>query len=136
MEICTLCTKSKYPIIFTNNNFRIVLINDQNYPGYCRIETIKHIKEMTDLDETLQQECISLVFAIEKGLRNILNPEKINIASLGNKTPHLHWHIIPRFKNDNHFPESIWAKPIKNNKFDFDKDNEKKFIKKIIKFLN
>ena len=37
--------------------------------------------------------------------------EKINLASLGNKTPHLHWHVIPRFKLDRHFPNPIWGEP-------------------------
>jgi diadenosine tetraphosphate (Ap4A) HIT family hydrolase len=33
----------------------------------------------------------------------------MNIASLGNMTPHLHWHVIPRFHDDATFPKPIWA---------------------------
>jgi diadenosine tetraphosphate (Ap4A) HIT family hydrolase len=25
--------------------------------------------------------------------------------------PHLHWHVIPRFRGDRHFPDAIWAAP-------------------------
>jgi diadenosine tetraphosphate (Ap4A) HIT family hydrolase len=25
--------------------------------------------------------------------------------------PHLHWHIIPRYRWDSHFPEAVWAAP-------------------------
>jgi diadenosine tetraphosphate (Ap4A) HIT family hydrolase len=49
------------------------------------------------------------VFAVEMALREIFNPDKINLASLGNKTPHIHWHVIPRFENDKHFPNSHWG---------------------------
>jgi len=38
-----------------------------------------------------------------------MQPTKINLASLGNQVPHLHWHIIPRYEDDPFFPESIWS---------------------------
>jgi diadenosine tetraphosphate (Ap4A) HIT family hydrolase len=36
-------------------------------------------------------------------------PDKINLASLGNVVPHLHWHVIPRFADDPHFPNPVWG---------------------------
>ena len=83
--------------------FRLVLINDQKFPGYCRLETIEHIKELSDLEDRIQVELIKKIVHTEKVLRDLLNPDKINIASLGNMAPHLHWHIIPRYWNDSHF---------------------------------
>jgi diadenosine tetraphosphate (Ap4A) HIT family hydrolase len=52
---------------------------------------------------------MNVTFVVERVLRDVLQPEKINLASLGNKTPHIHWHVIPRFKTDVHFPETIWS---------------------------
>jgi diadenosine tetraphosphate (Ap4A) HIT family hydrolase len=46
---------------------------------------------------------------VEAALRQIMHPHKVNLASLGNLTPHLHWHVIPRFRDDPHFPQSIWS---------------------------
>ncbi len=40
-----------------------------------------------------------------------MQPDKMNVASLGNMTPHVHWHIVPRFRDDRHFPHPIWAAP-------------------------
>jgi diadenosine tetraphosphate (Ap4A) HIT family hydrolase len=40
--------------------------------------------------------------------------DKINLASLGNKTPHVHWHLIPRFENDKHFPNSHWGTAVRD----------------------
>ncbi|MDG2252494.1 MAG: HIT family protein [Methylophilaceae bacterium] len=108
---CLLCLPSKYPLIWSNSDFRVVLINDHSYPGYCRVDSVIHVKEMTDLSDSKRHEFMRIVFIIESVLRSHLIPEKINLASLGNITPHLHWHIIPRYKLDNHFPESIWANP-------------------------
>ena len=106
---CVLCLPSKYPTMWSNSDFRVVLINDHSYPGYCRVESILHIKEMTDLSNIKRHELMGIVFVVESILRENLIPDKINLATLGNITPHLHWHIIPRYKNDNHFPESIWS---------------------------
>lgn len=50
-----------------------------------------------------------VVFAAEGALRELMQPVKINLASLGNKVAHLHWHVIARFADDKHFPGSVWS---------------------------
>jgi len=52
---------------------------------------------------------MATVLAVERVLREQLKPDKINLASLGNVVPHLHWHVIPRWTDDSHFPDPIWA---------------------------
>ncbi len=42
------------------------------------------------------------------------HPEKINIASFGNYVPHVHFHIMARFKEDSYFPEPMWGKKQRN----------------------
>ena len=46
---------------------------------------------------------------VEQAIRAVLQPDKINLACLGNMTPHLHWHVIPRFVEDAHFPQPVWG---------------------------
>ena len=46
------------------------------------------------------------VSSVERVLRDALAPTKINLASLGNVVPHLHWHVIARFDWDSHFPRT------------------------------
>ena len=133
---CVLCSSQKYPIIWANNLLRIVLINDQNYRGYCRVDLINHVKEMVDLDEETRNEFMGVIFQMEKYIKEYLQPDKINLASLGNKTPHLHWHIIPRYFSDNHFPDSIWSKKKRNGINKFSKAQELKFIKYVNNKLN
>jgi diadenosine tetraphosphate (Ap4A) HIT family hydrolase len=133
---CALCSSQKYPIIWANNLLRIVLINDQNYRGYCRVDLINHIKEMTDLDEETRHEFMGVIFQTEKIIKEYLQPDKINLASLGNITPHLHWHIIPRYFSDNHFPDSIWSEKKRNAINKFSKVQELEFIKYVNNKLN
>lgn len=112
---CTLCQPSTHPILWQDQFCRVVLLNDPDYPAYCRVELLEHIKEMTDLVPTERARMMKTVFAVELALREMFNPDKINLASLGNKTPHLHWHVIPRFENDRHFPNSHWGTAVRDS---------------------
>jgi diadenosine tetraphosphate (Ap4A) HIT family hydrolase len=67
------------------------------------------VKEMTDLPAADQQALIRVIFTAEATLREVMVPDKINLASLGNVVPHLHWHVIPRYADDPHFPNPVWG---------------------------
>jgi diadenosine tetraphosphate (Ap4A) HIT family hydrolase len=69
----------------------------------------RHVREMTDLDPAQLARVMATVYAVEDALRAVLEPDKMNVASLGNQVPHLHWHVIPRFFDDAHFPQPIWG---------------------------
>ncbi len=106
---CELCASSGGEIIWKDGFCRVVLIEDPDYPGFCRVILNDHFKEMTDLTQEDQTRLMRVVFAVEKAIRHAINPYKINLASLGNKTAHIHWHVIPRFEDDKTFPLSIWS---------------------------
>ncbi len=89
---------------------RVVLVEDTpGYPGFCRVILNRHAREMTDLDRHERDRLMSAVWKTEQAVRDVLRPDKINLASLGNVVPHLHWHVVPRFRHDPHFPNPIWG---------------------------
>jgi len=112
---CPLCEPTPHEILWLDDFCRVVLLNDEDYPAYCRVELLDHIKEMTDLAPQHRARMMKVVFAVETALREALNPDKINLASLGNKTPHIHWHVIPRFEHDKHFPNSHWGEAMRKS---------------------
>jgi len=112
---CPLCEPTPHEILWLDDFCRVVLLNDEDYPAYCRVELLDHIKEMTDLAPQHRARMMKVVFAVETALREALNPDKINLASLGNKTPHIHWHVIPRFEHDKHFPNSHWGEAMRES---------------------
>jgi diadenosine tetraphosphate (Ap4A) HIT family hydrolase len=70
-----------------------------------------HVAELTDLAAPARAHLFDVVCAVEAVLRARLSPTKMNLATLGNLTPHLHWHVIPRFADDSHFPHPVWGAP-------------------------
>ena len=106
---CELCESAGGETLWENALCRVVLVEDRDYPGFCRVILNQHVSEMTDLDAAARQELMRVTFAAEEALRQLLQPTKVNLASLGNKVPHLHWHVIARFADDKHFPGSVWS---------------------------
>lgn len=106
---CELCNTTGGEVLWDSPSCRVVRVDDPHYPGFCRVIWNAHAREMTDLDPGQQQYLMSVVLAVEATVRRLFVPDKINLASLGNMVPHVHWHIIPRWLDDRHFPEPIWG---------------------------
>lgn len=109
---CPLCQPDGAAIALWSDDFcRAIWVDDAHYPGFCRVILNAHIKEMTDLPPADRQRLMNVVFAVEAAVREIARPDKINLASLGNVVPHVHWHVIPRWEDDVNFPDAVWAAP-------------------------
>jgi diadenosine tetraphosphate (Ap4A) HIT family hydrolase len=108
-EGCELCASNGGELLWQDAFCRIVAVADDDYPGFCRVVLQRHVKEMTDLAAAERARLMDAVFAAETALRELMRPDKVNLASLGNMTQHLHWHVIPRFHDDRHFPQPVWA---------------------------
>lgn len=109
---CELCDSDGGALIFRCEKWRVVRVagaEGDAYPGFCRVIWNAHVRELTDLPEEDRRQLMAVVFRVESALRESLAPLKINVASLGNLTPHVHWHIIPRFADDAAYPRPIWA---------------------------
>lgn len=115
MNNCELCLEDGGEIIAQNELLRIIYVEDKNYPGYVRVILNRHVKEMSDLENEEASQVFATLIKIEKTIRDIYIPDKVNVASLGNVVPHLHWHIIPRYKHDLHFPNPIWGEIVNHD---------------------
>lgn len=113
VDSCPLCQRANEKVLWQSDDLRVIAVDDANYPGYCRVIWNDHVGEMTDLKESDRGNLMRIVFVVETGLRKILRPTKINLASLGNQVPHVHWHVIPRFTDDPTFPGAIWAPAVR-----------------------
>ena len=106
---CELCESPGGEVLHQGAQFRVVLVDDDNYPGFCRVIWRDHVKEVTDLSELDRMLLMDVLWQVERVVREVMQPEKINLASFGNVVPHLHWHVIPRYADDAHFPQPVWG---------------------------
>lgn len=106
---CPLCQTSGGLLVVRTERFRVVRVQDDQFPAYYRLIWNEHVNEWTDLMPLHRGECMHAVAAIETVLRSELQPTKVNLATFGNVVPHLHWHVLARFDWDTHFPEPYWG---------------------------
>jgi len=110
---CELCDLAAPMTIYADSKLTVIIVDDANYPGFCRVIWRDHVREMSDLardDRLLLNEA---VYEVEQAVREVMAPNKVNVASLGNVVPHLHWHVIPRYTDDAHFPAPVWAAAVR-----------------------
>ena len=109
---CVFCDGDGGKRLWRDARCRVVL-TDEPFAGFCRVIWNEHVREMTDLSAPNRAHLMHVVYAVESALRARLTPAKMNVASLGNQTPHLHWHVIPRYADDAHFPNPVWSPTVR-----------------------
>jgi diadenosine tetraphosphate (Ap4A) HIT family hydrolase len=88
----------------------LYLSSNQTYRGHCLL--ILNLRHATRPDQLSSSEwlvfCADLHLA-ETAIMRTLQPDHINVAILGNVVPHLHWQIVPRYRNDPRWEAPIWT---------------------------
>ncbi len=125
---CPLCNppQGQEKVLFSNSVFRIIQVEEPQFPGYFRVISQKHVKEMSDLPVNEQILIIEALSKMEEIIIETMQPTKVNWAQLGNMVPHLHWHLIARYEDDATFPGSIWSSVIQKTELEHIKDREAK----------
>jgi diadenosine tetraphosphate (Ap4A) HIT family hydrolase len=101
-------------VVFVGDKFTVILVDDANYPGFARVVWNEHVREISDLADDDRLLLNDAVWRVEASVRDVMAPLKVNVASLGNVVPHLHWHVIPRYADDAHFPAPVWAQALRS----------------------
>jgi diadenosine tetraphosphate (Ap4A) HIT family hydrolase len=108
---CPLCQGPGGRLVAQTPRWRIIHAEEAGFPAFYRLVYQQHVKEFSQLPAAERAECAELLAGMEGALLRHLQPTKVNLASLGNAVPHLHWHVIARFDWDSHFPGPVWAAP-------------------------
>lgn len=107
---CPVCADAPgHHWLWRDDRLRVIDARDADHPAFLRVIWNDHVREMTDMADADRQHLMAVVWQVERGVREIAQPDKINLGSLGNRVPHLHWHVVARWQDDAHFPDSVWS---------------------------
>ncbi|MEM6602666.1 MAG: HIT family protein [Pseudomonadota bacterium] len=85
------------------------LMNNAHISWLILIPRENDITHFTQLDRALQNKLMDEVNNVAKLMENLFQPDRVNIAMLGNMVPQMHWHIIARHAGDICWPGPVWG---------------------------
>lgn len=98
LKVATLATSTLY------------LDRNQTYRGHCQlIYDRSHVVGVEDLPAAAFALVAGDLHRAAQAIASICQPDRMNYASLGNVVPHLHWHLIPRYRDDPRWGSAIWT---------------------------
>ncbi len=91
----------------------LYLVKNQTYRGQCSlIFDVRHAARPDQLSADEWAAFCSDLYAAQQAVVTVTRPDHVNVESLGNVVPHLHWHIIPRYVGDPRWGMPIWTTPL------------------------
>jgi diadenosine tetraphosphate (Ap4A) HIT family hydrolase len=88
---------------------RVLLSNDATYPWLILVPEIEGLRDLHDLPPGQDARLMDEVRRASRALQDLFDPDKINVAALGNQVPQLHVHVIARHEGDPAWPKPIWG---------------------------
>lgn len=80
----------------------------QVYAGYCVVVAREHVRELHDLAPAVRAKFVDEACRVAQAIEAAFRPRKLNVESLGNQVPHLHWHVFPRSEDDPERLKAVW----------------------------
>lgn len=87
---------------------RMLLEDNKHYPWIILVPKRSNVRHSIDLAHEDQIQLLHEINFVQKMLMEQFLPDQLNVATIGNKTPQLHVHVIARFKDDPAWPGTVW----------------------------
>jgi diadenosine tetraphosphate (Ap4A) HIT family hydrolase len=110
-KICQMVTDKSNPLRISELDVSVVGLNpNQLFRGYTFVTYKGHVTELYHLSLDERMRFCGEMIRVAKALDEVLHPDKMNYELLGNTSAHMHWHLIPRYKNDGFWGRPIWVR--------------------------
>ena len=93
----------------TRDGCLVRLFRDARYPWLLVIPAMGRFREWWELAPDQRAAVDGLLADCSRVLAALPEVEKINLASLGNVVPQLHWHVVGRRAGDPAWPGPVWG---------------------------
>jgi len=88
---------------------RVLLMDDARFPWLILVPMRAGMRDWIDLPHTLQHRLLDEIELCSRALRALVQPDKLNVAALGNMVAQLHVHVVARHVGDAAWPKPVWG---------------------------
>ncbi|MFH1075143.1 MAG: HIT family protein [Candidatus Firestonebacteria bacterium] len=142
MKKCVFCKlikeikkgKGRSFIAELKNSYALLAVR-QYFKGYCILFTKSHKEHTHKIPMRVQKGLYEDMMRVAAAIDKVFKPARFNYENLGNSTNHIHWHVIPRYKNDKYKKLPIWQIPEKVRKGKLTAKEVEEIKKKLKKYL-
>jgi diadenosine tetraphosphate (Ap4A) HIT family hydrolase len=103
-SICNYCSKNEAlnNLMIEIGQLRVstlYLFREQTYRGRCIVALNEHETEFFHLSQDKQDAYMRDLGQAAAAIEKAFQPDKINYGAFGDTMPHVHFHIVPKFKD-------------------------------------
>jgi len=115
---CPLCaprpeSNDHWDLIAPLSASTLYLAKNQTYRGQCQLTfDLRHAARLDQLSADEYAAFSADLFLAQNAVARVVAADHMNVESLGNVVPHLHWHIVPRYLNDARWGMPVWTTPL------------------------
>lgn len=101
---CLYCTQNKtlHDLMLPIADLRVskvFLFREQSYRGRCLVAYNGHVNDLNELSDEQRNAFMADVVQVTRAMQKVFNPEKINYGAYADKLSHLHFHLVPKYKD-------------------------------------
>ena len=88
----------------------LLLKNNALFPWFLLVPEVEEsVEDLHQLEPGHYIEVMLAVRQVSEFVSSYFEPEKLNVACIGNQVRHMHIHIVGRFLDDPAWPGTVWA---------------------------
>ena len=77
----------------------LILFREQSHPGRCIVAYKDHVSEIVNISDEDRNAFFADVNQAAKAIHAAFHPDKINYGAYGDTGCHLHFHLVPKYKD-------------------------------------
>ncbi|MDE5696560.1 MAG: HIT family protein [Lachnospiraceae bacterium] len=79
---------------------KVYLFKEQSHKGRVIVASRHHVSEMIELSEEERNAFFHDVNHVAEAIHKAFSPDKVNYGAYGDTGHHLHFHLVPKYKED------------------------------------
>ena len=78
----------------------VYIYKEQSHPGRVIVAHKKHVSEIIELTDEERNQFFKDINTVSNAIHKVFNPDKVNYGAYGDTGHHLHFHLVPKYKDD------------------------------------